>query len=94
MTLFITNHAVDRIRKRVVLGGMPILMIADKAFQSDSDIPESFKESKYYMEKQGFTTYLYRYYRKVVWIFQARDDGAALITVYDWNNRFKKQNDG
>lgn len=93
MNIFITKHAKDRIKERVILGGMPMPMIAEKALQSKEKIPESFEKSQCYMPARGFTTYLYRYYRKVVWIFQEREEGAALLTAYAWDNRLnKKQN--
>lgn len=79
----ITNHAYSRACERYGFKNRKdVIKQAKKAWISKEEISESFKKSKYYLNRMGFTTYTYKQLKKIIYVFQDHGEDMVLITIY------------
>jgi len=80
--LAVTNHAIERLEKRMKITGKEIFVVVRKAWFSRQPICEEFWKSKYNLKNIGCTTYHYRKYKGHIFCFQKKYVDVVLMTVF------------
>ena len=83
----ITNNAAERIVERMGIATNQIKKTVMRALKSNEPICQNFLDSEYNLQKQGFTTYFYRQYLGMIFVFQKKYIDTVLITVYKFNEK-------